>query len=306
MPGYVERNWGHNAASSPHPGAEGAEPPLPSDGRNAPEVQGTGRVQDFHEGGPFLRIDGVSCRFGAVEAVRNVSLTVEQGRIFGLVGSDGAGKSTLLRMAATMVKPIAGRITIDGLDVVNDRAAVKDRIGYMPQRFGLYQDLTVEENIDFFMNIFGIRGTERKARKALYLGFSNLLPFTDRTAGNLSGGMKQKLGLACVLVHEPRLLILDEPTNGVDPVSRREFWEILNRMRENGMTILVSTAYLDEGERCDRLGLMHRGELLTTAVPAEIRARFPNLEEAIIERIREADGELAQDAFNMGREGSLS
>ncbi len=247
----------------------------------------------------FLRIENVSYQFGATEAVRNVSLTVEQGRIFGLVGSDGAGKSTLLRMAATMVKPAAGRITIDGLDVVADRTAVKDRIGYMPQRFGLYQDLTVEENIDFFMNIFGIRGAERKARKALYLGFSNLLPFTDRTAGNLSGGMKQKLGLACVLVHEPKLLILDEPTNGVDPLSRQEFWEILNRMRENGMTILVSTAYLDEGERCDRLGLMHRGELLTTASPAEIRARFPNLEEAIIERIREADGELAQDAFNI-------
>ena len=247
----------------------------------------------------FLRIESVSYRFGATVAVRNVSLTVEQGRIFGLVGSDGAGKSTLLRMAATMVKPAAGRITIDGLDVVADRTAVKDRIGYMPQRFGLYQDLTVEENIDFFMNIFGIRGTERKARKALYLGFSNLLPFTDRTAGNLSGGMKQKLGLACVLVHEPKLLILDEPTNGVDPLSRQEFWEILNRMRENGMTILVSTAYLDEGERCDRLGLMHRGELLTTAAPAEIRARFPNLEEAIIERIREADGELAQDAFKI-------
>ncbi len=248
---------------------------------------------------PFLLVENVSCRFGATEAVRDVSLAVERGAIFGLVGSDGAGKSTLLRMAATMIKPAAGRITIDGLDVVTERAAVKDRIGYMPQRFGLYQDLTVDENVDFFMNIFGIRGTERKARKALYLGFSNLLPFTDRPAGNLSGGMKQKLGLACVLVHEPKLLILDEPTNGVDPVSRQEFWEILNRMRENGMTILVSTAYLDEGERCDQLGLMHRGELLTTAAPAMIRAGFPNLEEAIIERIREADGELAQDAFNL-------
>jgi ABC-2 type transport system ATP-binding protein len=275
------------------------EPPLPSGRSDAPEALDAGGVQGLPTGGPFLRIESVSYHFGATEAVRNVSLTVEQGRIFGLVGSDGAGKSTLLRMAATMVKPAAGRITIDGLDVVADRTAVKDRIGYMPQRFGLYQDLTVEENIDFFMNIFGIRGAERKARKALYLGFSNLLPFTDRTAGNLSGGMKQKLGLACVLVHEPKLLILDEPTNGVDPLSRQEFWEILNRMRENGMTILVSTAYLDEGERCDRLGLMHRGELLTTAAPAEIRARFPNLEEAIIERIREADGELAQDAFKI-------
>ncbi|MDP3096673.1 MAG: ABC transporter ATP-binding protein [Syntrophales bacterium] len=307
MPGYVDGNGDtlpqgvpiHDAASCPYLEAKRAEPSLPSDRRNASGAQGAGGVQEVPASGPFLRVEGVSCRFGAVEAVRNVSLTVERGAIFGLVGSDGAGKSTLLRMAATMVKPAAGRITIDGLDVVTDRAAVKDRIGYMPQRFGLYQDLTVEENIDFFMNIFGIRGTERKARKALYLGFSNLLSFTDRAAGNLSGGMKQKLGLSCVLVHEPKLLILDEPTNGVDPVSRQEFWEILNRMRENGMTILVSTAYLDEGERCDRLGLMHRGELLTTAPPAEIRARFPNLEEAIIERIREADGELAQDAFNI-------
>ena len=307
MPGYVDGKGDTlpqgvpipDATSCPQPGAKRAEPLLPLYRRNASGAQGAGGVQEFPASGPFLQVERVSCRFGAVEAVRNVSLTVERGAIFGLVGSDGAGKSTLLRMAATMVKPAAGRITIDGLDVVADRVAVKDRIGYMPQRFGLYQDLTVEENIDFFMNIFGIRGTERKARKALYLGFSNLLPFTDRTAGNLSGGMKQKLGLACVLVHEPKLLILDEPTNGVDPVSRQEFWEILNRMRENGMTILVSTAYLDEGERCDRLGLMHRGELLTTADPAEIRARFPNLEEAIIERIREADGELAQDAFNI-------
>jgi len=248
---------------------------------------------------PFVRMEKVSRRFGATEAVRDISLEVGRGTIFGLVGSDGAGKSTLLRMAATMLAPTVGRIAIGGLDVVADKAAVKALIGYMPQRFGLYHDLTVEENIDFFMNIFGIRGTERKARKALYLGFSNLLSFTDRPAGNLSGGMKQKLGLACVLVHEPKLLILDEPTNGVDPVSRQEFWEILGKMRGQGMTIIVSTAYLDEGERCDRLGLMHRAALLETASPAEIRARFENLEEAIIHRIQRADGELANDTFKL-------
>jgi ABC-2 type transport system ATP-binding protein len=248
---------------------------------------------------PYLRIEGVSCRFGAVEAVRDVSLAVGRGTIFGLVGSDGAGKSTLLRMAATMLKPAAGRITVGGLDVVTRKAEVKALIGYMPQRFGLYQDLTVEENIDFFMDIFGITGTERKARKALYLGFSNLLPFTERQAGKLSGGMKQKLGLACVLVHEPKLLILDEPTNGVDPVSRQEFWEILGKMRAEGMTILVSTAYLDEGERCDRLGLMHRAALLETASPAEVRARYENLEEAIVHRIQEADTDLANDTFKL-------
>ncbi|MHB8829446.1 MAG: ABC transporter ATP-binding protein [Syntrophales bacterium] len=247
----------------------------------------------------FLSLFSVSYRFAATEAVHDVSLEIGKGNIFGLVGSDGAGKSTLLRMAATMLKPAKGSITIAGLDTVADRGEIKHIIGYMPQRFGLYQDLTVEENIDFFMDIFGIYGAERKARKALYLGFSNLLPFTDRPAGKLSGGMKQKLGLACVLVHEPRLLILDEPTNGVDPVSRQEFWEILAKMREEGMTILVSTAYLDEGERCDRIGLMHRGALLETAPPAEIRYGFPNLEEALIAKIREVDRDLAQSAFNV-------
>ncbi|MDI6725563.1 MAG: ATP-binding cassette domain-containing protein [Smithellaceae bacterium] len=248
---------------------------------------------------PFVRIEGVSCRFGATEALRGVSLSIGRGQVFGLVGSDGAGKSTLLRMAATMLRPETGRITIGGLDVVRDKAAVKGLIGYMPQRFGLYQDLTVEENFDFFMDIFGVRGTEREKRKALYLGFSNLLPFADRPAGKLSGGMKQKLGLACVLSHEPKLLILDEPTNGVDPVSRQEFWEILGKMRVAGMTIIVSTAYLDEGERCDRLGLMHRAALLDTASPSELRAGFDSLEEAIIHRINQADQGLAHDTFKL-------
>jgi ABC-2 type transport system ATP-binding protein len=246
---------------------------------------------------PFVSVDNVSVHFGETAAVRNVSFTVEQGTIFGLVGSDGAGKSTLLRMIATMIKPAAGAIRIDSLDVVSAKRQVKRRIGYMPQRFGLYQDLTVDENIDFFMDIYGIRGDERKKRKERYLGFSNLLPFLDRQAGNLSGGMKQKLGLACVLVHEPQLLILDEPTNGVDPVSRAEFWDILNQMRENGMTILLSTAYLDEGEKCNRIGLMHRAQLLDQAPPAEIRSDFASLEEAVIARIQAIDEELVHDTF---------
>lgn len=246
---------------------------------------------------PFVQVNKVSMNFGLVEAVRQVSFDVTQGTIFGLVGSDGAGKSTLLRMIATMIKPDSGTILIDGLDAVSEKKQVKKRIGYMPQRFGLYQDLTVNENIDFFMDIYGIRGDERKKRKERYLGFSNLLPFLDRQAGNLSGGMKQKLGLACVLVHEPQMLILDEPTNGVDPVSRMEFWEILSQMRQNGMTILVSTAYLDEGEKCDSVGLMHRSQLLVKAPPAEIRSNFASLEEAIIARIQEIDKELVDDTF---------
>jgi len=245
----------------------------------------------------FVQVNKVSMNFGLVEAVRQVSFDVTQGTIFGLVGSDGAGKSTLLRIIATMIKPASGTILIDGLDAVSEKKQVKKRIGYMPQRFGLYQDLTVNENIDFFMDIYGIRGDERKKRKERYLGFSNLLPFLDRQAGNLSGGMKQKLGLACVLVHEPQMLILDEPTNGVDPVSRMEFWDILNQMRQNGMTILVSTAYLDEGEKCDSVGLMHRSQLLVKAPPAEIRSNFASLEEAIIARIQEIDKELVDDTF---------
>jgi ABC-2 type transport system ATP-binding protein len=245
----------------------------------------------------FVLVDNLSVHFGETAAVRDVSFTVERGTMFGLVGSDGAGKSTLLRTIAMMIRPSMGTILIDGLDSVSAKRQAKRRIGYMPQRFGLYQDLTVDENINFFMDIYGIHGTERKKRKERYLGFSNLLPFLHRQAGNLSGGMKQKLGLACVLVHEPQMLILDEPTNGVDPVSRMEFWDILTEMRQGGMTILVSTAYLDEGEKCDRIGLMHRSRLLENAPPADVRADFGNLEEAIIARILEVDKELVHDTF---------
>jgi len=249
--------------------------------------------------GATLHIDGVSKRFGSIEAVNNVSLEVEQGMIFGLVGSDGAGKSTLLRMVATMIKPTSGRILIHGIDVVRQKKEIKSLIGYMPQRFGLYQDLTVGENLDFFMDIFGIFGDERRRRRERYLGFSNLLPFIDRPAGNLSGGMKQKLGLACVLVHQPKLLILDEPTNGVDPVSRKEFWEILADMRQGGMTILVSTAYLDEGEKCDRLALMHNTHILGIAPPAQIKSGFNDLEEAVIHNIKKMDRKLMHDSFKL-------
>lgn len=245
----------------------------------------------------MVEVKNVTLRFNLVEAVKDVSFHVDRGNVFGLVGSDGAGKSTLLRLIATMIKPTEGDIYISGLNVLNEKQKIKNLIGYMPQRFGLYADLTVEENMNFFMDIFGIPRKERQKRKEKYLGFSNLLPFLNRPAGNLSGGMKQKLGLACVLAHEPQLLILDEPTNGVDPVSRHEFWEILGSMKKEGMTIIVSTAYLDEGERCDNLGLMHSSILLDTATPVVIRGNFNSLEEAIIERIKQVDGELANDTF---------
>jgi ABC-2 type transport system ATP-binding protein len=245
----------------------------------------------------MVQASGVSRMFGTQTAGAEVSFILPSGEIAGLVGSDGAGKTTLLRMIATMLLPSCGTIAVAGLDVVCERPGVKELIGYMPQRFGLYQDLTVIENLDFFMDIYGIAGTERSRRRERYLGFSNLLPFTDRKAGDLSGGMKQKLGLACVLVHEPKLLILDEPTNGVDPVSRQEFWQILADMRAGGMTILVSTAYLDEGENCDRLLVMHNARIIADAAPTAVRSGFPDLEAAMIHHIQAVDDALKESAF---------
>jgi ABC-2 type transport system ATP-binding protein len=241
--------------------------------------------------------NGVNRNFGSLAAVRDVSFSLPAGGIVGLVGSDGAGKTTLLRMVSGMIAPSSGAVEVAGRDTVAERAAVKELIGYMPQRFGLYSDLSVAENLDFVMDVYGITGAERAERRERYLGFSNLLPFVERRAGDLSGGMKQKLGLACVLVHEPRVLILDEPTNGVDPVSRQEFWQILAEMKQAGMTLLVSTAYLDEGERCGRLLLMHNGRIIADETPGEIRAGFPSLEEAIVQRIQAVDEALTGDAF---------
>ncbi|MCU0538398.1 MAG: ABC transporter ATP-binding protein [Desulfobacterales bacterium] len=242
-----------------------------------------------------IAVEGVSRRFGALTAVSAVSFHVPQGELVGLVGSDGAGKTTLLRMIAALLPPSAGSIRVGGLDTVAARTGVKRRIGYMPQRFGLYADLTVAENLDFVMDVGGISGAERRRRRERYLAFSNLSPFVDRRAGDLSGGMKQKLGLACVLVHEPAVLILDEPTSGVDPVSRQEFWEILSGMNAAGMTILFSTAYLDEGERCRRLLVMHNARILADAAPGAIRAGFSSLEEAMIARLQSADAALSEE-----------
>lgn len=245
----------------------------------------------------YVEVSGVFLSFRQVQVLKDISFYVPAGSVFGLVGSDGAGKSSMLRLIAGMLRAQAGEIHIGGLNSVAAHRKIKRLIGYMPQRFGLYPDLTIEENMDFFMDVFGIPRAQRAVRKEKYLGFSNLLPFMDRLAGNLSGGMKQKLGLACVLVHEPELLILDEPTNGVDPVSRREFWDMLGRMRGEGMTILVSSAYLDEAKKCDRLGLMHAGVLLEQNTPALMQGDYPSLEAAVVARIKKADRGLADDTF---------
>ncbi len=209
-----------------------------------------------------VRTQALSRRFGAVTALEALTLSVEEGEIFGLVGPDGAGKTTTMRLLTGILEPSSGEAWVDGLHSVRDAEPIKDRIGYMAQRFGLYPDLTVLENIDFYADLYEVPRTGRSERLERLLAFSNLTPFKRRQAGNLSGGMKQKLGLACALIHTPRVLFLDEPTNGVDPVSRRDFWRILYQLQQERVTIFISTAYLDEAERCNRIGLLHQGRLL--------------------------------------------
>lgn len=209
-----------------------------------------------------IRVEALTRGFGGVLAVDGLSFSVAEGEIFGLVGPDGAGKTTTMRLLTAILAPTSGDAWVDGLHVAREAESIKDRIGYMSQRFGLYPDLTVIENIDFYADLYGVGRKGRDERVDRLLAFSNLTPFKRRRAGDLSGGMKQKLGLACTLVHTPKVLFLDEPTNGVDPVSRRDFWRILYQLLRERVTIFVSTAYLDEAERCSRIGLMHQGKLL--------------------------------------------
>ena len=222
---------------------------------------------------PALTLDGVSKTFHvgarAIRALQEVSLAVSAGQVTGLIGPDGAGKTTLMRLAAGLIGADSGSLNVLGIDVGTDPLAVQSAIGYMPQRFGLYEDLTVQENLDLYADLQGVPAEQRPARYAELLHMVGLAPFTGRLAGRLSGGMKQKLGLACTLVSPPRLLLLDEPTVGVDPVSRRELWAIVYRLvREQGTSVLLSTAYLDEAERCDRVLLLHQGRLLGQGAPA--------------------------------------
>ena len=223
---------------------------------------------------PAIRAEGLTKRFGPLAAVDGLSLEVARGESFALVGPDGAGKTTTIRLLCGIMDPDEGRAEVLGFDTVKESEPLKELIGYMPQRFGLYDDLTVAENIAFYADIYRVPKAERRVRVPELLSFSNLAPFQDRLAANLSGGMRQKLGLVCALIHTPQLLILDEPTFGVDPVSRREFWHILHELLRTGMTIFLSTAYMDEAERAHRVGLMHRGRLLVADAPGAIKATF--------------------------------
>ena len=241
---------------------------------------------------PIIEARGLTRCFGAITAVDHLDLTVAPGEIFGLVGPDGAGKTTTLRMLCGLIDPSEGSARVAGHDAARESQAVKDRIGYMAQRFGLYGDLTVEENMVFYADLFGIIGADRARLNAELLRMTRMEPFQQRQAGRLSGGMKQKLALMCTLLHRPKILFLDEPTNGVDPVSRRDFWAILYELLKDGITIFMTTAYLDEAERCNRVGLMHKGRLIRCEAPEDMKRATgaPNLEGAFIQTIRSIEG----------------
>ena len=221
---------------------------------------------------PAVAVENVEKRFGATVALAGISFEAAAGELFGFVGPDGAGKTTLFRILATLLVPDAGRARVLGRDVVADMWALRPRIGYMPGRFSLYPDLSVAENLRFFASVFGTTVERERARIAPI--YSQLEAFEDRRAAALSGGMKQKLALCCALVHRPEILFLDEPTTGVDAVSRREFWDLLGDLKGSGMTIVVSTPYMDEANRCDRVALMQRGRLLATDAPQRIAASY--------------------------------
>jgi len=221
-----------------------------------------------------IKADGLTKSFPGVRAVDGITFDVREGEIFGLVGPDGAGKTTTLRMLAGIMPPDAGSASVAGCDIGRGPERAKHALSYMPQRFGLYEDLTVDENIRFYADLFGVRRAEQKSRSAELLQAAGMSEFRSRLAGKLSGGMKQKLCLVCALIHRPKVILLDEPTTGVDPVSRRDFWRILYELISEGVAILTSTAYLDEVERCHRVALMHQGKLLFSDTPANLKSRM--------------------------------
>ncbi len=263
-----------------------------------------------------IRTVGLRRVFGGTVAVDGLTVSVKEGEIFGLVGPDGAGKTTVMRLLAGILDPTEGDAWVMGRSVRGETAAVQREIGYMSQRFGLYSDLTVRENLRFYADLYGVSRREREERIPELLAFSNLGPFQRRLAGNLSGGMKQKLGLSCALVHTPKVLFLDEPTNGVDPVSRRDFWGILYRLLRQKVTIFVSTAYLDEAERFQRLALLNGGRLLAVGTPDEVKRLYPGTileircadprkgQAVLKERLPEATVGLFGDRIHAGMRGA--
>jgi len=238
-----------------------------------------------------VAFEHVGKRYGALEAVRDLSFSVQRGEMFGLIGPDGAGKTTSIRLLCGLLHADGGIVRVLGRDPVREHRAITASVGYLSQRFSLYGDLSVDENVAFFAEIHGV--SDYRARRNRLLEMTQLTPFRARLADQLSGGMKQKLALACTLVHEPQLIVLDEPTTGVDPVSRREFWKLLSQFLAAGITVLMSTPYLDEAERCARIALLHEGRLLALDEPGRLRASLPGTwVELIVPSAREALGAL--------------
>ena len=220
-----------------------------------------------------INIHNLSKSYGTTQAVQNLSLEVKKGELFGLIGPDGAGKTTTFRMLTTLILPDEGSATVEGSDIVRDYKQIRNCVGYMPGRFSLYQDLTVQENLEFFATVFGT--TIEQNYSLIKDIYEQIKPFSNRRAGKLSGGMKQKLALCCALIHKPEVLFLDEPTTGVDVVSRKEFWQMLAKLKAQGITILVSTPYMDEASLCDRIALIQSGKVLSTSTPSQIIAQYP-------------------------------
>jgi ABC-2 type transport system ATP-binding protein len=241
----------------------------------------------------IITAENLTRKFGALTAVDHLNLEIAEGEIFGLVGPDGAGKTTTMRMLCGLMNPTEGKAIVAGHDVSKELDAVKDQIGYMAQRFGLYSDLTVAENMRFYSDLFGVTGREREELTVRLLKMTRMEPFQQRPAGKLSGGMKQKLALMCTLLHKPRVLLLDEPTNGVDPVSRRDFWAILYDLVRGGLTVFVSTAYLDEAERANRVAFMDHGKIIRCDTPAALKK---SLEETCY-RIHGKDNRALREAL---------
>lgn len=231
---------------------------------------------------PVIHLEGMTRRYGSLTAASEVTFDVRRGEMFGLIGPDGAGKTTTLRVILGLLAAHGGTVRTCGLDPVRQRDEVSQRVGYLSQRFSLYGDLSVDENISFFARINGVRGWQE--RRDQLLDMLRMTPFRERLADRLSGGMRQKLALLCTLIHTPELIVLDEPTTGVDPVSRRDFWKILARLQREGLTLLLTTPYLDEAERCQRVALMDRGRILSVSTPDELRA---SAEGAVIEVLAE-------------------
>jgi len=237
-----------------------------------------------------IKIENFKKSYGDIVAVNGVSYSVAKGEMFGLVGPDGAGKTSTIRMLTGLMRPDAGNAEVLGYDLRTQQNKIKNEIGYLSQKFSLYGDLTVDENIEFFADIHGVKNY--KDRRNKLLEFTRLTPFRDRLAEKLSGGMKQKLALACTLIHKPKIIFLDEPTTGVDPVSRRDFWKILSNLQKDGITIFMTTPYLDEAERCNRIALMNNGEIISWDTPKNVKA---SLKEQIVEIVCSP----IRDAYNI-------